>query len=78
MAQTTFELMDRLNFAEAVETIKQIVYKGNGLLAANNFWTLVKGDEAQLRQLQDLIYLAFEITRVSSLLLLPICPDLAR
>lgn len=45
MAQTTFELMDKLNFAEAVETIKQIVFKGNGILTANNFWTLVKGDQ---------------------------------
>jgi len=28
-----------------VAAIKQIVFKGNGLLAANNFWTLAKGNE---------------------------------
>lgn len=38
--------MDLLDFAEAVATVKQIVFKGNGLLAAHNFWTLAKGDEA--------------------------------
>ncbi len=77
MAAEAYAHMDALDFAQAVAAIKQIVFKGNGLLAANNFWTLAKGDEAQLRQLQDLIYLAFEISRVSSVLLLPVCPDLA-
>lgn len=78
MVDKAYTHMDVLDFAEAVAAIKQIVLKGNGLLAANNFWTLAKGDDAQIRQLQDLIYLAFEVTRVSSILLLPICPDLAR
>lgn len=70
--------MDSLNFVEALAKIKKIVSIANSLLAHYEIWKLVGGSQEEVRRLQDLVYLAFEVTRISSLLMMPVCPDLAR
>jgi methionyl-tRNA synthetase len=79
LAKEAYESMEQFDFTEACEKIWKIVLNGNNkLLSGHQFWNLVNGDAEQVRKLEDLVYLAFEITRISSLLMLPICPELAR
>ena len=54
------------------------MYLGNHSLSANEFWLLLKSDEqSKIELLQSLIFMTFEISRVSSLLLTSFCPGLA-
>lgn len=53
---------------------------GNNLLSTNEFWTLAKsgvenGEDRD--KLEHLLFVTFEIVRISSTLLLPFCPALA-
>lgn len=76
LAQLAYRDMDALDFVKAMQSIKEIVDVGNEILNANEFWTLIRpgGDK---RLLENLIFLSYEVTRVASLLLLPVCPELA-
>jgi methionyl-tRNA synthetase len=55
-----------------------VLYLGNNQLSEEEFWNLAKtNDEEGLEKLQDLLYVTFEITRISSILLMPFCPSIA-
>lgn len=71
------KLMEELDFQKAFTKIERIVYLGNHNLSTHKFWQLVKSaDKEKTDLLQSLIYLSFEISRISSLLLAPFCPGL--
>lgn len=79
LAQEAHGDMAELDFAKAFPKIQQIVHLGNANLSQNEFWLLVKSTEvADTILLQDLLYLTFEISRVSSNLLEAYCPDLTQ
>jgi len=77
-AEEAREMMSDLNFRDAFKIIQQIVYLGNYELNNHEFWKLSKSDDPeQLKVLESLLYFVFEISRISSYLLKPYCPELS-
>lgn len=78
LAEEAESAMEELDFQKAFTKIERIVYLGNHNLSTHEFWQLVKSaDQENIDLLQNLIYLTFEVSRISSLLLTPFCPGLA-
>jgi len=62
--------MENLDFPKAFAKIQHLIHLGNANLSTREFWLLAKSkEENDLRLLENLLYLTFEISRIASLLL---------
>lgn len=67
--------MKQLEFTKAFPKIQKVIGLGNANLSNHEFWKLAKqSGKEDLKLLEDLIYVTFEIARISSTLLYPFCP----
>jgi len=60
------------NFAGAFSNIEKVVNVGNTYLSVKEFWNLAK--ESDPKHLEEVIYTAVDIMRISSIMMQPFCP----
>ncbi|KIH62424.1 putative methionine--tRNA ligase [Ancylostoma duodenale] len=70
--EKTLELYDDMLFYKAIEGILAVVKSGNGFFQFAQPWKLDQGEK-----LDSVLYLTYEVVRITSVLLQPIIPSLA-
>ncbi len=70
------ESNENFNFFESIQKIMAVLRETNALVEERKPWVLVKNKDS-IMELQKLIFIVFEVLRISGILLQPITPRLA-